>query len=201
VTALGHPVQKRTDRHGAVGIGWADYGHKHAHHHHSGGSVARRRRILLSGPEVGLSRAKKRLPTEVPTRARSADGALSATTSESITSRRDRIASRIRAMPPIGQQFERPPDTRLRRLARAQIRPYAIPNPEPGFDCHRASPSRREYFAESVHDHMPFVIRWRRAFGVLAGVTALASNQPASSAEHPGGPAGRIAVASKAPGV
>jgi YVTN family beta-propeller protein len=47
----------------------------------------------------------------------------------------------------------------------------------------------------------PFVVPWRVAFGVLAGATALASNQPASSPPQPGGPAGRIAIASKAPGV
>jgi len=48
---------------------------------------------------------------------------------------------------------------------------------------------------------IPFVIRWRRAFGVLVGATALALNQPASSSQQPGAPAGRIAIASKAPGV
>lgn len=47
---------------------------------------------------------------------------------------------------------------------------------------------------------IPFVIRWRRAFGFLAGATALVLNQPASS-QQPGAPAGRIAIASKAPGV
>jgi YVTN family beta-propeller protein len=47
---------------------------------------------------------------------------------------------------------------------------------------------------------MPFVIRWRRTFGVLAGATALALYQPAA-AQQSGAPAGRIAIASKAPGV
>jgi YVTN family beta-propeller protein len=48
---------------------------------------------------------------------------------------------------------------------------------------------------------IPFVIRRRRLLGVLAGATALALNQPVSSSQQPGGPAGRIAIASKAPGV
>jgi YVTN family beta-propeller protein len=48
---------------------------------------------------------------------------------------------------------------------------------------------------------LPFVIRWRRVFGVLAGSTALALYQPAASSQQPGGPAGRIAIASKAPGL
>jgi YVTN family beta-propeller protein len=48
---------------------------------------------------------------------------------------------------------------------------------------------------------MPFVIRWRRVFGVLAGTTALALHQPAWSSQQPGAPVGRIAIASKAPGV
>lgn len=48
---------------------------------------------------------------------------------------------------------------------------------------------------------MAFVIRWRRAFGVLASTTALALYQPAAASQQPGGPAGRIAIASKAPGV
>ena len=45
------------------------------------------------------------------------------------------------------------------------------------------------------------MVRWRRAFGVLAATTALALNQPAATSQQPGGPAGRIAIASKAPGV
>jgi YVTN family beta-propeller protein len=48
---------------------------------------------------------------------------------------------------------------------------------------------------------LPRVIRWRSAFGVLVGVTALTLNQPASSAQQSGEPAGRIAIASKAPGM
>jgi YVTN family beta-propeller protein len=48
---------------------------------------------------------------------------------------------------------------------------------------------------------MPFVIRWRRAFSVLAGSAALASYQLAVSSQQPGRPAGRIAIANKAPGV
>jgi hypothetical protein len=48
---------------------------------------------------------------------------------------------------------------------------------------------------------IPFVIRWRRAFGVLAGATAVALNQQPSTSQAPDGPAGRIAIASKAPGV
>jgi hypothetical protein len=48
---------------------------------------------------------------------------------------------------------------------------------------------------------IPFVIRWRQAFGVLAGAIALALTQPASSSQQPGAPAGRIAIVSKAPGV
>ena len=48
---------------------------------------------------------------------------------------------------------------------------------------------------------VPFVIHWRRTFGVLAGTTALALCQPAASSQQPGASAGRIAIASKAPGV
>jgi YVTN family beta-propeller protein len=48
---------------------------------------------------------------------------------------------------------------------------------------------------------MPFVIRWCTASVVLAGATALASNQPPSTSQEPDGPAGRIAIASKTPGV
>jgi YVTN family beta-propeller protein len=48
---------------------------------------------------------------------------------------------------------------------------------------------------------MPFVIRWRCTLGVLAGATALALYQPASSSQEPGRPAGRIAIVNKAPGV
>jgi YVTN family beta-propeller protein len=48
---------------------------------------------------------------------------------------------------------------------------------------------------------IPFVIRWRRTFGVLAGATALALCLPAAASQQPGAPAGRIAIASKAPGV
>ncbi|MDP2321302.1 MAG: cytochrome D1 domain-containing protein [Acidobacteriota bacterium] len=47
---------------------------------------------------------------------------------------------------------------------------------------------------------MPFVIRWRPTFGVLAGAAALALYQSAASSQQPGAPAGRIAIASKAPG-
>jgi YVTN family beta-propeller protein len=46
-----------------------------------------------------------------------------------------------------------------------------------------------------------FVIRWRRALGVLAGATALALNQQPSTSQEPDGPAGRIAIVSKAPGM
>ena len=48
---------------------------------------------------------------------------------------------------------------------------------------------------------LPFVIRWRPALVVLAGVTALAVNQPPSTSQEPDGPGGRIAIASKTPGV
>ena len=44
-----------------------------------------------------------------------------------------------------------------------------------------------------------FVIRWHRAFGLLAGATALALTQPATSSQAPDGPVGRIAITSKAP--
>jgi YVTN family beta-propeller protein len=47
----------------------------------------------------------------------------------------------------------------------------------------------------------PLVAPWRLAFGVLACATALAANPPAGSSPQPGGPAGKIAIASKAPGV
>jgi YVTN family beta-propeller protein len=46
-----------------------------------------------------------------------------------------------------------------------------------------------------------FVIRWRRTLGVLAGATALILYQPAAASQQPGAPAGRIAIASKAPGL
>jgi YVTN family beta-propeller protein len=45
-----------------------------------------------------------------------------------------------------------------------------------------------------------FVIRWRRVFAVVAGATALISNQPEAWSQQPGMPAGTIAVANKAPG-
>jgi len=48
---------------------------------------------------------------------------------------------------------------------------------------------------------IPFVIRWCPAFVVLAGATALAFNQQPSTSQEPSEPAGRIAIASKAPGV
>ena len=49
---------------------------------------------------------------------------------------------------------------------------------------------------------IPFVIRWRRVFAALAGATALALHQqPSLTSQAPEGPAGRIAIASKAPGV
>jgi len=48
---------------------------------------------------------------------------------------------------------------------------------------------------------MRFVIRWHRAFSVLAGITPLTLSQPVVSFQRPGESAGRIAMASKAPGV
>jgi YVTN family beta-propeller protein len=47
---------------------------------------------------------------------------------------------------------------------------------------------------------IPFAMRWRRAFGLLAGALALVSNQPALSPQA-GTRAGRIAIASKASGM
>jgi YVTN family beta-propeller protein len=47
----------------------------------------------------------------------------------------------------------------------------------------------------------PFAIRWRRTFGFLAAATALVLHQPAAASQEHGVPAGRIAIASKAPGV
>lgn len=46
-----------------------------------------------------------------------------------------------------------------------------------------------------------FAIRWRPTFGFLAGATALALTQPAASSQFPEGPAGRIAITSKGPGM
>jgi YVTN family beta-propeller protein len=48
---------------------------------------------------------------------------------------------------------------------------------------------------------LSFVIRWRRPFSVLAAATAMALSQPATASQQPAAPAGRIAIASKAPGV
>jgi len=46
-----------------------------------------------------------------------------------------------------------------------------------------------------------FAIRWPPISGFLAGATALALTQPATSSQFPEGPAGRIAITSKAPGM
>ena len=48
---------------------------------------------------------------------------------------------------------------------------------------------------------IPFVIRWCPALVVLAGATALALNQQPSTSQESDGPIGKIAIASKTPGV